>query len=232
MPKLDGSPTDPESIHEDLRSFAKKDGDARARMVIAPAVVDELVDPILLDDRAFARDLLRFGHDCDFFSYGHGGKRPRADADSLSIEDSDAHSSDRSRAHFTLTTHGRLILEKMVGDDDERGLHASLTYMFELPVSGLANVFEGMLSFAYNVVGLIDQADRHPTWIYNAGLGSMGSRRIVEERSHASSYSMAIGQQESMIAFDRPRVIHRGVLRDERDREIERIVTMLRRRQG
>lgn len=232
MPQFSRNPTNPDTVQEPLRAFASDDRDPRARLIIAPSVQDEIVDPVAFSDSSFFHDLLEAGHRSQFFSYEHG-KRPRIDVQSLSIMEADARDSRSSRARITLTTRGVLTLDKIASNNEEHRLDHSMSYMFQLAVDELQTVFAEMLGFAANTIERIDPHERYPTWIYNVALGLLGHRRIVDQRTFGNSYSsFGFGEQDPIAAFDEPRTIHRAALRGDRSPEIQRIITLLRRRQG
>lgn len=230
MSHFDRKPTQPDEIQDALDTLLGGDGAPRAAIAIAPSTEDEIVDPVDLDDRSLTQDLLEAAHRSEFFSHAYGGKRPQVDARSLSIKEIDeSRYSAAFRARFTLTTHGWLILDKTLAGSDERHHDHSMSYMFELPVDELAVTLGEMLSFAASAIQRIDPHERHPTWLYNVGLGSLGHRRIVDQRTHSQRYSMSLDESGPLVAFDAPRPISRAALRGDRDREIERVVTLLRR---
>lgn len=205
--------------------------EACLRLAFAPAVADEVIDPLDFDLKDFQNRLLALAHDCGVFSYDFAKSR-QTTSDRLIFKQLDDGGRFRGFSSIALSSSGLIVLTSAVtGQKEDQPWRGGefLSASFEILEGDLRDTAVAMFAFMDKVLEQIDPHRRYETWLYSASLINAGTRKIVEKAARASHASSGWGEAPLIAAYDQPRRITRPVLSHPND-EVHRIVTLLRKR--
>lgn len=185
-------------------------GETTLRFVLSPKRVEEVIDPVSLESDDLERNLMGLGHapGIDLFSY-KCSKGTHVGINEIVILQSDERRGGHGRdfVRLEISTTGIITIDTNVtglSKDNDR-------------FSGAMAIFEGDIierlnkcfAFASAFLDEIDKFKRYDPVLYNASLGGIRHRTLMTRPSSNGSYSMSMGGEEVVIAFDQPRVLTR-----------------------
>ena len=216
--------TPEKAIADELRDNIRNRPHPVLRTVICPERMDEVIDPMLLDDRSFIQRVYELGHrpDVGLLDY-RLAKKDRVSVDRLVIKQHE------NSVGIELATSGLALFEIDVSGASVERLSDAFTRDLYVLTGELTRAAVACLAF---YVGLFEEADpfgRHQTFLFNAALLGLNYRSIVGELPTSQSHPMrmALGD-DPIVAFQTPRKLSRQLLRQP-EGEIERLVAMLSR---
>lgn len=223
---------DPNSLQNLVADTSHGGGqyDTVLRLVFAPKVESELIDPLLLDSPNLQDSVQRAAHGADFFSY-EIAKETRPTSEQLQIIQG-ADSRERY-AEIVLRVSGEVILASTVrsrGNDDAFFAGGSMARMFEIVKSDLEQIITGAFTLLGKLLSEIDEHQRYVSWIYNAALLDPQMKRIVDTPApKGSGHQAGIYNPDLVTAYQRPREINRSRI-SQPEPEVHRIATLLQKR--
>lgn len=226
------TPQDPSTIQALVEKAAHGGGqyDAVLKIVFAPAVVEEVVDPLLFDSADFQRKIQREAHDTELFSYEFP-KDTRTTSEQLIIKQSERPGRGSGYAEISISSSGLFSASiQVTGSSEDCSGQRFFSSTFEILRDDLAGAASVVFRFVAGLLAQIDPHSRYSSWMYNASLANPGSRRIVDQpaRSNQGS-SMGWGEPGVVTCYDQPRKINRATMARP-DEEVQRIVGLLKRR--
>lgn len=230
MASMSRAPFDPRVIDAALRFEKRQPDEPQLRLVLAPAVRAEVVDPLMLDSEPMRRRLMGLGHETDFLSYEFG-KQTTVSSSALVISEAGDDRSVDNRASMNLTVSGLVVLDKQISPVCR---FTSTEYPwagFEIVAGNVSAALTAAFRFGAQILETVDPHHRYPSWFYNVALGGLGPRRIVDTPTLGSTLhaGLGLGRAATVTAFDEPRQLTRPVLAEPQG-EIDRAVRLLRKR--
>lgn len=227
-PKMDST-----TIQEMLKKPYTIYNEAILRFVIAPERDEEVIDPVSLESPEIKRQLYEIGHipNINLFSY-ELPKSTEIEINEIIISQSDEGNrrDGVDEVRLEINTKGTIIIDINVSGRPRNDKSDNFSGVFAIMEGDLYQILEKCFSFANAFFKLKDPYKRYERLIYNSALCNIGYRSILKEPSKNGTYS--VGHQhsnETIMAFDQPRVLTRSDLEDTKN-EIAAVITFFRRR--
>lgn len=223
---------DPQSLQDLLTGTSQSPGqyETLLRLVLAPTVEEEVIDPLLLDTAELKQVVQGAAHEAEFLSYEFG-KKLSASSDRLRVIQGD----DRGKgyAEIVVGASGVVSLASSVTGRSEREAsfsHRAFSESFEIVRSDFEGAISAAFDFASRLLQHVDEHERYASWIYNAALINPGMKSIVDRPAHSNQgYSVGSRQPEVVTAYEQPRPINRSQL-SRPEQEVRRVATLLQKR--
>lgn len=201
------------------------------RIVFLPERHDEFIDPASLESQQLIDELYKIGHSPEVRLLNY--EYPRSNEVKVNeiaiIQDTSELSRDTvDIVRINLATTGMITIDTNISRRHKNNNHA---YLFCISEEDIVQILNRMFAFVREIYKLKDPYKRHCTFFYNACLSELGSKILVKKIQPRSSYPIVMDRENIIKAFDSPRKITRDVLSSS-EQEIERIVSLFRRRAG
>lgn len=202
------------------------------RVVFIPERKGQLIDPVELESPDLYRILMEIGHspNVGLFSY-EKGKTKKIGIDEIVIiqGNSNRHSELTNVVRLELTSDGTLTIDTNVTNRVQRGdQYSSLSYMV-IAEEDVLNEMKKIFAFTLAFFEKLDPYRRFDRLLYNAAFSNIGHRNLEANPQPKQSYQIRMKDEKIVPAFNQPRLITREDL-SSLNRELESIMTMLRRR--
>ena len=208
-------------------------GQVLLRFILSPERSGELIDPVSLDDQNLEDKLYEISHSpavC-LFSYSIPKEKREVGTSNIVLLQTKAKSSPGifDEVRLDLSTNGSIIIDQNVtgqrSDDMEYYMSDSSTVTEEDIAEGLNRCF----AFTNAFYTAKDQYKRYDRLIYNVALNGTSHRILIPKRVKMSRCQIPFNQDDSIIAFDKPRMISRTEL-ESFLKQINDTLAMLKRR--
>ena len=195
---------------------------------------EEVIDPLVLGDEAFKKDMLRLGHECDppLFDYGHS-KISTVEPSLIRICQGDFHSW-RDAQHLVaveVNTQGTLVvIQNVIGAEARPDAIDQYMNMHVIDPDVLRSRLNQAWSFAATWWNDRDLYLRHDPLLYNLALYNIGHRTFRAPPRQGEPITMPlVPLDRPLIVLDSPRTVFRANLESPSD-EITRAIGLIERR--
>lgn len=218
-------------IDQLLENPYKFNTESGLRIVFLPERQTKFIDSVSLESQQLIDELYEIGHSPEvrLLNYEYPKSNKVKVNEITIIQDTSELSRDTvDIVRINLATTGMITIDANISGRHKNDSHA---YLFCISEEDIAQILNRMFTFAKEIYNLKDPYKRHCTFFYNACLNEIGSKLLVKKIQPRSSFPMAIDREKIIKAFDSPRKITREVLSNS-EQEIERIISLVRRRAG
>lgn len=220
------------TIHEMLKKSSTIYNEAILRFVIAPERVEEIIDPVSLESKEIKQQLFEIGHSSkvNLFSYERS-KDTKIQIDEIIIAQSDeVHRRDGvDEVRLEINTKGAILIDINVSGRRKEDGYDNLSSSLAILEDDIYISMEKCFAFIDAFFKLRDPYKRYNRFIYNSALKNIGYRTILKELPRHGSYTMGQHSDEIVVAFDKPRLITRSDIENNKN-EITAVITLFRRR--
>lgn len=201
--------------------------DPTLRVAIAPIRQEEVIDPLSME--RVGRQVLEIGHsgEVELFHYGSGYETELRDSSVRVVPVTQGRrSGPQSRGGVEVYESGRLLIEATVIDLRDRG---GRTFGLQIVEEDVSTQLRRVFMLTSGLYDRVDEYGRQQQFVYQAGLCSLGYRRLAPEAEvRTSGGGIPMGRDEQVTAHPEPRRINRRDF-DTPDEEIERTMERFRR---
>lgn len=220
--------TSPQLVSDKLVARARSRNDPILRFVLVPERREEVISPMELESVDFMQAVYAIGHagGRPLFSYARP-KDGHVERNTLVIEQTDPNGRHDSTQLVLLKIDENGLIEVEANVTNRRGGNAFAGSMVVL-ADDISDVLQSMFGFLAGLFDRIDPNRRQQRFLYGVALLELGHRNITRDASPKSSYTMAMRNDETVLAFDEPRPLSRDDLSAPAN-EITRALTLLER---
>jgi len=224
----DEEQTEVQHIQEAVSDPYDLGGRPSLRVVLAPERQEEVVDPMTLGSKEFRYDVYRLAHslEVDLLDYEQAKTHSLTPSSiDLTQRSSGRQGRGKETVRIEIGQDGLIVVDKAVTESGRRTVSDAIVSV------KVERAAEKAFAFTEALYDEIDEFGRHQKFYYNAALSNLGHRPIVDKHDSDQQGTLVqpVTQDDSVVAFNAPRVLSRNALRAPTE-EIERIITMIRRK--
>jgi hypothetical protein len=206
--------------------------DAFLRIVLVPERPGQLIDPVDLESPDLYQSVMEIGHSRSvrLFSYDRR-KEKEIGVDEISITQLSSRGDDITDVvKLELSSSGALTIDTNVTGRVLRGERDGILNSSVIAEEDIAGQLGKIFAFSSTLLDRLDPYGRYDRLLYNVALSNVGYRKLEANPKPKSTYQMSMRSDNAPVpAFETPRMITRADLRAS-EREIEAVITLLRRR--
>jgi hypothetical protein len=221
-------------IEERLREPSPIRNETSIRFVLEPERNDELIDPVSLESEELEHQLFEIGHSprVRLFSYQRG-KRPQLRPDAVVIVQADdsRHRDGVDEVHLALTAQGLLAIDINVTGRAASNFSGHWNYFPVIVEDDVISALKKSFAFAHAFFETRDPYKRYDRFFYNVVLNGCQNKILMAKPPSGGGITIPMRHPDpdSVIAFDRPRVITREDFLSRED-QAAAVLALLRRR--
>jgi hypothetical protein len=233
LPTFDLPMTQDSRISEALQRHDHNQQDTTLRIVLSPERAEEVIDAVQFGSSDFVQLLYRIGHDEGIRLFDYRCAKDDSVAGNRQIIEQECerdHRHGRVFVRVELEDSGLAVIDANVSGRAPSGGADAMAGSLVVLTGDMTAVAAQAFAFYGRLFAQVDPYERHQSFVFNAGLLGLDYRTIADVASTGGSQALRMTYDKSpIIAFDRPRKVSRQLL-VQPDSEIERTITMLRRR--
>lgn len=210
----------------------KTGSDAFLRIVAAPKLAGEFIDPIALEGLELRNEIFTLGHQADIglFSYESSKSTEVGVNEIIIIQSEENHSPEIFNVvRLEISTQGVITIDINVTGTPKNDVTHDFHHHLLIFEDDIANGLKKTFSFIKEFLDKKDPYKRYDPILYNASLCGLGSRTLTSDRSRRNSYSIGMHENQIIGAYDEPRIINRADITNP-EQEILRVISLFRRR--
>ena len=191
--------------------------EVKLRFVLAPERVEEVIDPVMLDDKQLQREVYGIGHAAgvDLLSY-EKPKESSASTDTFVIIQQGKGRGNQvgsEDVRIEITTRGIITIDcDITGQREAQNNRRSMSAFSFLLESDVVEGLNKCFGFAKAFFDWKDPYLRFDRFLYNSVLSNIGYRPLLTEPPKGNSMTMRMENDQPVIAFDDFRTITRNDL--------------------